>query len=82
MKPLLVTVNEQTMTLLRKLQELSAEKPINRSIEKTAVSTSGLAHAVGLSTRRTRELLKTLEDLGLVSRSSERGGWRLVHCNQ
>jgi ribosomal protein S25 len=72
------TLNQSSVRVLAALRELTMENPIKRLIENSIVSTSTIASAVGLSVVHVRELLRALEQRGLVQKVGERSGWRLV----
>lgn len=68
-------LNLTELSVLSELKRATAVSPINTYIAKTAVSTETIASAIGLSVRRTRVILSSLDERGLVVRVGERGGW-------
>lgn len=72
----LKAMNGSTARILAVLNELTMENANKYILGNSIVSTSVIAKTAGLSPVRTRELLRDLEQRGLVNKVGERGGWR------
>lgn len=74
-------LNASAVRVLAALEKLTMENANKGILANSIVSTSRISNETNLSPVRVRELLRMLERRGQVCKVGERGGWRLVTCD-